>query len=75
MNRSKSNGKFISLNSYSNSQVNQSFEPITKPLTETFYSEYGERKWLLNHGKSNCINFSDQALMELRKYFDSLDEK
>lgn len=27
-----------------------------------------------NHGKEEFINFTDKALLELRKYFESLDD-
>lgn len=48
---------------------------LCKPPTETFISPFDQRRWLKTHGKSACINFSDEALQQLRKYFDSLDEK
>lgn len=37
-------------------------------------SEFGERRWLKNHGKEQFIHLDD-ALMQLRIYFNSLDEK
>lgn len=39
-----------------------------------FQSAFGERKWLTKHGKEKFIMFNDDSLLELRKYFNSLDE-
>lgn len=48
-------------------------ESISKPPAEIFQSGFNERVWLKNHGKEERISFSDKVLMELRKYFNSLD--
>ncbi len=34
---------------------------------------YNERKWLKGHGKEDYIDFKDTEILELRKYFKSLD--
>lgn len=39
-----------------------------------FHNGFGERAWLKSHGKEEYISFSDKALIELRKYFNSLDQ-
>jgi len=36
-------------------------------------SHYQERLWLKKHGKRNFIQFDDEELLELRKYFTALD--
>lgn len=46
---------------------------ISEPPKELFQSGFEERYWLRNHGKEEFINFTDKALLELRKYFESLD--
>lgn len=43
------------------------------PPSELFQSGFNERTWLKNRGKEEYISFSDKALVELRKYFNSLD--
>lgn len=50
-----------------------SFSNFNEGPKELFQSGYGERFWLKNRGKEEFIAFSDSALVELRKYFDSLD--
>ena len=30
--------------------------------SEIFQSGFRERAWLTNHGKEDCVNFTDQAL-------------
>jgi hypothetical protein len=52
----------------------EEIEEISEPPKELFQSGYEERYWLRNHGKEEFINFTDKALLELRKYFESLDE-
>ena len=32
------------------------------------------RKWLLKHGKSKYVDFTDKQLRKLRNYFNSLDD-
>ena len=39
-----------------------------------FHSESKDREWLKKHGKGHYIDFDENELRELRKYFDSLDE-
>lgn len=39
-----------------------------------FYPDSQIRKWLKNHGKLNYIDFSDEKRLQLREYFDSMDE-
>lgn len=36
-------------------------------------SHYQERLWLKKHGKQKYIQFDDDELLELRKYFSALD--
>ena len=36
-------------------------------------SHYQERLWLKKHGKRKFIQFDDDELLELRKYFTALD--
>lgn len=31
-------------------------------------------KWLKSRGKQHCINFEDEELIQLRNYFNSLDD-
>lgn len=50
-------------------------DEISEPPSEIFHSGFGDRSWLKKHGKKNLIVFNDEALLELRKYFNSLDEK
>ncbi|KAL4502192.1 hypothetical protein ABPG72_000427 [Tetrahymena utriculariae] len=38
-----------------------------------FQSSYNERKWLKAHGKEDYIDFKDEEILVLRKYFKSLD--
>jgi hypothetical protein len=52
----------------------EEIEEISEPPRELFQSGYEERYWLRNHGKEEFISFTDKALLELRKYFESLDE-
>lgn len=35
---------------------------------------FGERTWLKSRGKEDCIDFKDEQLVKLRKYFGSLDD-
>lgn len=39
-----------------------------------FNPESQLNKWLKSRGKSHCINFEDEELMQLRNYFNSLDD-
>mmetsp|Transcript_12860 Transcript_12860/g.21751 ORF Transcript_12860/g.21751 Transcript_12860/m.21751 type:complete len:151 (+) Transcript_12860:34-486(+) len=39
-----------------------------------FNPESGLRRWLLSRGKKHCIDFEDEQLRKLRKYFASLDD-
>lgn len=52
----------------------EEIEEISQPPGELFQSGFEERYWLRNHGKEEFISFTDNALLELRKYFESLDE-
>jgi|JI9StandDraft_2_1071091.scaffolds.fasta_scaffold384498_1 hypothetical protein len=51
----------------------EDIEEISEPPKELFQSGYEERYWLRNHGKEEFITFTDKSLLELRKYFESLD--
>lgn len=42
---------------------------------DLFQSGYQFRAWLRSHGKEEYITFSDESLLKLRKYFNSLDEQ
>jgi hypothetical protein len=69
--------KFTNINKSSirvSAQEKEKFRTMCLP-PETFVSAFEERKWLKGHGKHERINFSDQALRKLRKYFDSLDSE
>ena len=75
------NIEFYRVMSLSSSQVNsrsrvskEEIEEISQPPKELFQSGYGERYWLRTHGKEDYITFTDNSLLELRKYFESLDE-
>ena len=39
-----------------------------------FNPESQLNKWLKSRGKAHCINFEDEELMQLRNYFNSLDD-
>ena len=41
-------------------------------MKSTFHSGFGERTWLKKHGKEKYLSFSEEAILELRKYFNSL---
>lgn len=56
------------------SKENLRFKTLCAPPSN-FVSAFEERKWLKGHGKYERINFSDEALRKLRKYFDSLDSE
>ena len=65
----------IYLENKSKSRVTlEEIEEISEPPKELFQSGFEERYWLKNHGKEEFINFTDKALLELRKYFESLDD-
>lgn len=65
----------ILLMSRSPQQSRISFEgDISQPPAEIFCSGFDERAWLKSRGKEDYISFSDKALIELRKYFNSLDQ-
>ena len=36
-------------------------------------TERSKRKWLVSKGKSHVLDFSDEELVKLRKFFQSLD--
>lgn len=55
------------------SRTKSNIDSVSQPPTEVFHNGFGERAWLKNHGKEEYIAFSDKALIELRKYFNSLD--
>ncbi|KRX08978.1 hypothetical protein PPERSA_08181 [Pseudocohnilembus persalinus] len=60
---------------YSQNQQNESEEFKCQPKQSKyiFNSGYNERKWLKNRGKEDYIDFKDDQILELRKYFRSLD--
>lgn len=39
-----------------------------------FQADSVTRKWMRTHGMEKFIDFSDEELMKLRKYFNELDD-
>jgi len=42
--------------------------------TNLLQSEVENRRWLSKHGKTKFINFTDEEIAKLHKYFEELDE-